>query len=555
MPRRRTPASTNGHRAPAPAAEPQINAEAVLQENAQLSERLAALELTLENLDWRLLTWQSQYEFSREGLRQIVELARIFNLKNPIVKRGVQVQRLYVWGQGWSVKAKDEAVQAVLTAFIDDPKNQVELTGHQARMQKETELQTDGNLFLVFFVNQVTGRVRVRSIPFDEIGDIITDPDDSKTNWYYRRVWSEQRLSDSGVIETTSKEAYYPDWRYNPTVRRPDIAGVPVVWDTPIHHIKTGAYSNWKFGVSEIYAAIDWARAYKEFLEDWASIVRAYRRFAFQLTTPGGKSGIAAAKTKLNTTVGTGSGQAYDTNPPPIAGSTFISSPDVSLQPVRTQGATVSAEDGRRILLMVAAAVGLPETFFGDVSVGTLATANSLDRPTELAMRDRQTFWASEYGQILTYVIVWAVKAPSGPLRGLGTVVRSVEDGQIEETIDWGETQCHIDIDFPPIISEGLRDQIASIVSAGTLDGRQLAGTIDIVELTRMLLNALGEDDVDEIMDKLFPGGEVPDWAKPEAIAQQKQDALQMRQQIGQQAAQEAAKEIRAKLMQLWEAG
>ena len=40
MPRRRTPASTNGHRAPAPAAEPQINAEAVLQENAQLSERL-----------------------------------------------------------------------------------------------------------------------------------------------------------------------------------------------------------------------------------------------------------------------------------------------------------------------------------------------------------------------------------------------------------------------------------------------------------------------------------------------------------------------------------
>lgn len=554
--RRRTPAaSTNGHRAPTPAAEPQINAEAVLQENAQLSERLAALELTLENLDWRLLTMQSQYEFSREGLRAISELARVFAIKNPLIKRGIEVQRLYVWGQGWSVRAADDLIQQVVQAFIDDPKNQIELTGHQARMQKESELQIDGNLFLVFFVNQVTGGVRLRSIPFEEIGDIITDPDDAKAPWYYRRVWTEQRLTDSGAIEQQQHTAYYPDWRYNPTARRPDIQGYPVMWDTPIRHIKMGGFSNWKFGVSEIYAAIDWSRAYKEFLEDWASIVRAYRRFAFQLTTPGGKSAIAAAKTKLNTTVGTG-GSTYnglDTNPPPVAGSIFISSPDVSLQPVRTQGATVSAEDGRRILLMVAAAVGLPETFFGDVSVGTLATANSLDRPTELAMRDRQTLWAGIFGEIFDYVLAWAVKAPNGPLRGLGTLVRMVEDGQIEEAIDWGETDCRVDVDFPPIISDAMRDQVASIISAGTLDGRQLAGTIDVVELTRMLLVALGEDDVDEIMEKLFPGGVVPDWAKPETIAAQRQEMAQQRQNFAAQAAaREAAGEIRDKLVRLW---
>ena len=546
MPRHRT--QTNGAKPVDTTVQLQESVETLRQDNIVLTEQLRTLELALENLDWRQLTWQSQYEFSREGLRIITELARLFYLKNPMLKRGIEVQRLYVWGQGWSVKAKDEAIQEVITNFLDDAKNQVELTGHTARMLKETELRTDGNLFLVWFVNINTGRVRVRSIPMEEIQDIHCNPEDAKEPWYYRRSWNVQTMLPTGGVQTETRQAYYPDWKYNPTSRPSTIGNIPVMWDTPVFHIKTGGFSNWKFGVSEIYAACDWGRAYKEFLEDWASIVRAYRKFAFQLTTPGGKSGIAAAKTKLNTTVGGATGRGLDTNPPPIAGSTFISSPDVTLQPVRTAGATVSAEDGRRILLMVCAAVGLPETFFGDVSVGTLATANSLDRPTELAMRDRQTFWAHIFKQIFDFVLLWAVKAPSGPLAGMGTLVTEVEAGQVEERIDWGETKNHIDIEFPPIINAGLKDQIGAIISSGTLDGKSLAGTVDIVTLTRMLLVALGEDDVDEIMEKLFPGGQVPDWADPA-----KQHELEQKQFEQQPAAKqsglqqkEAIREVRS---------
>jgi hypothetical protein len=473
-------------------------------ENIELQERLAALEMALEADGWRMLTMQADQEFSREGLRLITELSRIMSLKNPLIKRGVQVQRLYVWGQGWNVKASDPDVQGVLDAFMKDPKNQVELTSHQARMQKETEQTTDGNTFFVFFVNALTGRVRVRTFQFEEVIEIVCDPQDAKSPWYYKRSWSEQTLdAGSGAIATMVKTAYYPDWRYNPVNKPASIGSYPVRWENPVYHIKTGGFSNWKFGCSEIYAAIDWSRAYKEFLEDWASIVRAYRRFAFQLSTPGGKSAIAAAKAKLGTTYGAG-GLGAETNPAPVVGSTFVAGDNVNLTPVRTSGATVAAEDGRRLLLMVAAAVGLPETFFGDVSVGTLATASSLDRPTELAMRDRQTFWQDIFQAIFDFVLLWAVKAPRGPLRGLGTVVVERDGDEISETVDWGDVDAHIDIDFPPIRSEALDAQMRAIVSAATLDGKAPAGTLDLMTTARLMLVALGVDDIDAILQKLF---------------------------------------------------
>lgn len=494
--------------------------ESLQLQNAELTERLAALEFALEGLDWRLLTTQAEHEFSREGLRTITELARIMYLKNPLIQRGVAVQRLYVWGQGVNVGSRTPEIQAVLDAFNDDPKNQVELTSHQARMQKEIEQQTDGNTFFVLFVNELTGRVRVRTLPFEEIHDIICDPDDAKSPRYYVRQWSEQRFDQAtGATTTKTRNAYYPDWRYNPKTKPPTINGVDVMWSSPVYHIKTGGFSNWKFGVSEIYAAIDWAKAYKEFLEDWASIVRAYRKFAFQLTTPGGKSGVAAAKSKLSTTVGTAAGE---TNPAPVAGSTFIAGEGHSLTPIRTSGATVAAEDGRRLLLMVAAAVGLPETFFGDVSVGTLATANSLDRPTELMMRDRQTMWASVYLAIYNFVLFWAVKAQNGPLRGLGTIQREVEGEEIIERVVWGDdVDAHINLDFPPIVAGDTLAQVQAIVQGAIVtNGAPL--TMDLPTLTRMVLVALGQDDVDEIVNRLYPDGQEatpPAGERPQAEA------------------------------------
>lgn len=467
-------------------------------ENTALRERLAALEMALESVDWRLLSMSADQEFTRQGLRDITEFSRIMFLKNPLIRRGVETKRLYVLGQGYNVKAADMEIDAALTAFYSDPDNRIELTSHQAHGMKETELQTDGNLFFVLFTNTQTGRVKLRSMPFDEVDDLVTDPEDAKRAWYYLRRWTQ--VDADGTQRPMA--AYYPDWRYQPLAQPSTFRDLPVRWEQPVFHVRVGGFSNWRWGISEVYAAIDWAKGYKEFLEDWASIVRAYRRFAFQLSTPGGRSGVAAAKARLSTTIGSGSGE---TNPPPLPGSTFIAGEGTTLTPVRTAGATVSADDGRRMLLMVAAATGLPETFFGDASVGTLATAKSLDRPTELMMRDRQTLWSDVLAQMHDYVLLQAVRAPRGALRGLGTVALSVEDGRRMEWVEWADDiDPHVAIDWPPLIEHDTAATIAAITQAATLNGQQLAGTMDVQMISRLVLSALGVQDVDQVLAGLF---------------------------------------------------
>jgi hypothetical protein len=487
-------------------------------EAVEMYERIASLEMALEAQGWRVLSADADNEFSRQGLRDITQFSRIMAIKNPLIKRAIAVQRLYVFGQDFNVTAETEEIDDLLTQFYDDPRNLAELTSHQAIGQKEVELQTDGNLFFVFFVNTATGRVRVRSIPFDEIDDRIANPDDAREPWYYLRRWQETIINqDTGVPETTPRVAYYPDWRYTPTAKPATIGGLPVQWERPVFHMRVGGYGNWKFGLSEIYDAIDWARAYKEFLEDFASITRAYRKFAFKLTTPGGRTALGAAKTKLN--AGPMGGGATDM--PPAVGSTFIGNPDVNMEPMRTAGATVGMEDGRRLLLMVAASFGLPETYFGDASVGTLATAKSLDRPTELKMIDRQTLWTTALSAIHDYVLFWAVKAPQGPLRGLGRIVSTVEDNQLAEQLIWNDgVDPHVAVVFPPVVTDGVAQTVTAIVQAATLGGAPLAGTIELPALAAMLMSALGVKDSDEILAAMFPDGQVPPSASSGAGAE-----------------------------------
>ncbi len=494
-------------------------------ENEQLNlsvdymrESLADLELQLEDAEWTRLSFESGQEFSREGLKRICALSRLYFLKNPLINRAVTLQSMYVWAQGVSIQGSSPLIDGVVQAFLDDEQNKAELFGHQARSMKEQDLQVTGNLFFSLFTHLSTGRVRISSIPVDEITDIITNPQNRKEPWYYKRVWTPQTLSvDSGVVAAEgTKTAYYPDWKYTPdALSKPKrIGGHPVMWDAPVYHVKVGGLSDMRFGVPETYSGLDWAKAYKDFLEDWATIVRAYSRFAFKATTPGGKKGVAAAKAKLGTTVSTGTGRA-ETNPPPVAGSTLVAPEGFKLDPIKTAGATTKAEDGRRMLLMVCAATGLPETFFGDVSVGTLATANSLDRPTELKFRDRQELWKSIVAGLIDYVIDKRALAPGySALKG-SKVLNDEKDGwlvALANDPDTGEPiDRHVNIDFPSILEHDGGEEVKSIIAAATLEGKTLAGTIDQKTVSRLLLTALGQDDIDDLLDLIYPeDGEEP---------------------------------------------
>lgn len=463
-----------------------------------LNERLLELELALENQSWARLTWEAEQEFSRAGLRKIAELARLMYIKNPLIGRGVNVQADYVFAQGVTIRSDNEATNTAIQQFMDDERNKVEMFGHPALLRKERTLQTKGNLFLTLFTDRLSGRVVIRSLPVDEVEEIISDPDDRQTPWYYLRVWNEKRFDlVSGAIAIVARETYYPDWRYSPRVKPQTIGGHPVNWNAPVYHVSAGGLDDMTWGIPEVYSSLDWGKAYKDFLEDWATITRAYSRFAFNLTTKGGARGVAAAKSTLGTTYGN-SGSSLDTNPPPVTGATFISSEGVKLDPIRTSGATTKMEDGRRLLLMVAAGQGLPETFYGDVSVGTLATATSLDRPTELKFLSRQQLWKDVFQTLCRYALAAAIQAPRNALRG---TVRVEDDGtpQIMVYGDDGEmVPPNVIVEFPPLIEHSTPERVGAIMQASAKlpDERLIAS---------MLLNALGQSDTDDLLNRMYP--------------------------------------------------
>lgn len=490
-----------------------------------LQERITELELALhdgDGLGWSKIGGGSSREFSRDAIRRIAALARLFYLANPLINRAVSLQAQYVFGQGVNINGRHPDVDEVVQAFLDDEKNRAELTSHQARLMKEIALQTEGNIVFVLFTNTATGRVRVRSLPVDEVEDIITDPEDAKSPWFYKRVWC-QRGTDlqTGQTKNEDRTAYYPDWRYQPRTRQARIGDKPVLWDQPIYHVKVGGLPDMRFGVPETYAAHDWARAYKSFLEDVATLMRAYARFAGKVTNLRGAKGVAAGKARMGTTQGANSAE---TNPPPLTGSIFMGADGVDYTPLNIRGASVNPEDGRRLLLMVCAAVGLPETFLGDVSVGTLATAKSLDRPTELKYKDRQTLWVDIFQHILGFQVKQAVRAKR--LRG---TVTTTDDG--DELVDLGNEidpdtgqealdartgqpipiNPGIDVDFPPVLEHDVGETVGAIVSAATLGGHPLAGTMDAKLAARLLLSALGQDDIDDLLEELFPEEELED--------------------------------------------
>jgi len=445
-----------------------------------LIERIAPLEMALDDIGWtRIWGEESDQEFTREGLGKIAHLSRMMFLKNPLVNRGVCVKRLYVWGQGVSIKAKDPEIDQVIQQFINDRKNLVELTGHAAQTLKETDLECDGNIFLVMFTDK-NNKVKLRSIPFTQIMSKVNNPQDAKDTWYYQREWQEKGHG---------KKALYPDWLYLPTSKPAAINGIKVMWDSPVYQTKIGGFSDWQFGVSEIYASIDWARAYKEFLEDWATITRAYARFAWQANVKGGKNAIDAVKSKFGAAE-----PSTALTPPPAVGSIAITSENATMTPMRTAGATTTPEDGRRIMLMVSAALGLPETFFGDVSVGTLATATSLDRPTELNMIDRQMLWQSVFTDVLNYVLLKAIKG--GTLTGKADLIP--EENTLEQ-IKWndGDFDDVVQIRFPEIIEGVKAENVKAITDAA------MTGLLDSETLSRLLLTALGETDVEQTMEDM----------------------------------------------------
>lgn len=479
-------------------------------------ERLAELELALEDVGWDRLGGESARELSRDAIRKISDLALLHYIKNPLTNHGVEVQGHYVFAQGVSIEGESEEVDKVWKLFWNDPANRAEFTTPAALFQKEIDLQIEGNLFLALFTSIKNGAVRIRSIPANEIVDIITNPEDDKEPWYYRRRWMERSMTSGAWVGTNQREALYPAWNYRPRSKFPAQYGLKIHWDAPVYHVKVGGTSSMRFGVPEIYSALDWARAAKKMLENYSTVRSTHARFANALEVKGGKAGVAAAKTKLASTLGD-TGDAAETSPSAVAGSTFIGAEGYMLNILRTGGAQAAPEEARYLFVMTAAGHGLPYSILtGDADKSNLATAKSLDRPTELRMLMRQRLWSTVIQDINTYVVIASVRAAKGSLKGKMVV----DEWGVERVVLQGGTKDEpiptgVTVTFPSILEHDVDAAVKALVSAFTLDGKADAGLFSEPTQIRELASALGIEDVDALVDEYVKKAEEAPEAEP----------------------------------------
>lgn len=491
-----------------------LREKAVMQEEIyDLQENMSRLQLELENEGYRRLTVGTEQEFDRYHLEQLVKLTAAMAIKNPTIGRIVNVQSDYVFGRGVKFVAKHPLVQSVVDEHVEYCHNQKVLYSHDSMSRQERELQVNGNLFFALPTNPRTGRVTVRDIPMLDIVDIIRDPDDYHNEWFFKRAYT----ATEGPNVSVRRVTYHPALGISKDmgIRLPawETEAGEIDWNSPIYHAAFNKYGRMKFAVPEIYPCIDWALAYKRFLEDWSSIMRSFARMSMKISGLGGKKQAAAAKSKLQTSVNLTN--PLETNPSATVASYGLFGKGVDIEPVKTAGATTAASEGQPILNMVASGAGLPNTFFGDASQ---ARGDTLDRPTELKMVARQKLWAVVFGVILDYVVFQSAKCQQGAIRGAGaTLAQTVnlfDDTRVMAVVMPDNTDqsygpvgepmsAQVQVKFPELLERNVTDRVRALVNAVTQFGKPLSDIIpDKRFVCRLLLEALNVDGI----EALIPG-------------------------------------------------
>lgn len=444
--------------------------------------------------------------WTREELRQQHAFALTMYLRNPFVRRTVDVKTSYILGQGVTISSPQPEVNRVLQEFLDDQANQRAFTGAAMLRQRSRELSIFGQVFGCLFVNPAFGRVKVAVFDVNEIGFPLCDPDDKNTPWLWPRTYQRRSLeAQAGNAMPERVTEYHPDWNYNPASKPATINGCAVRWDRPVFQVKADGVGDSHIKPSPLLCVLDWARIYTKFLEHRFSVAAALSKWVHKITAAT-KKGAAAAAAKVTTgfvnnavkpatTPGAASGLAAP------AGGATVGSGEQNIEAMSVKGATINPEEGRRFLLAVAAGGGLPETFYGDVSVGSLATAESLDQPTALMMAEGQSTWSVPLEALALYALIQAARSPLNAFSKVARVEYVGTTPVVKVKAENGYEAVVIDVDFPEIVEPNVKDRIEAINSAKPLLPR-LPKT-----LARMALVALKQNNIDELLEHVPDDG------------------------------------------------
>lgn len=270
--------------------------------------------------------------------------------RNPLAKQAVVLTRQFAVGKGFAITYRNQAVQAVIEAFLGNPENATD------EYQKTfiQDLQVDGELFIRFFQGD-DGQVVIVPLPPWHVVDIETEPGFFRRVQRYHLVyWDGQRQVDEWVLADE------------------------------ILHVAINRHSYELRGRPDLFVILPWLRAYKEWLENRARQNKWRNALLWDVTIAGASPGsVANAAARYRT--------------PPPDGSIVVHSDKETWQAVTNPSSAGDvAEDGRQIKLMNAVGVGLPEYMLSDGENANLASATAQELPALWKFTDVQQIMAEQ---------------------------------------------------------------------------------------------------------------------------------------------------------------
>jgi len=189
----------------------------------------------------------------------------------------------------------------------------------------------------------------------------------------------------------------------------------------------------------------------------------ALARFAWKAKVQGGSTATTAVKSTFH---------EQETK----AGSTIVENMGVDMQPIRTDsGASQAYQDGRMLKLQVSSATGFPEQYFGDISIGNLATAKTVELPVQRMIESYQSVWADTYDDVFQFIL---------------------------ENNGISENDRYVDIDMPEVSQEAA-SSIAQAITLMVQSFPKLADSPDVLQQALLTMGIKNTSDVIDQLDKI----------------------------------------------------
>lgn len=418
------------------AAESKAGMVVMPRNDAQLLEaawdELRATNRELDMIGWQVLDYlggQPQ-EITTMSRRKMVQRARYVWMNDPQAGASVSLMNDFVFGRGVpNPRAKDEAVQNLFDGFWSDPDNKRAITTYAKQITLGTDLALQSNLFFLVFDDGDDGKVKMAVLDHDTVENCVRDPENPNRVLYWlvrpRKVSWDFRMDrpDVSVSNANLRPIYYEDFSGLKEAKEEQEAGardepVPLapsdrVGKGRVYHIAVNRFSGQVFGVPEFQRTIRWYSAYNDFMKARVDMAQASAAFIMKRKIKGSATQLAKMASRALSNRSDLSGaldQAEGMQAPPRPGSILDENENLSHENFKIDsGAGNAATDAHMIRAPISAATRFPQSYYGDETNTSLATATSLELPVLKAVESRQEMFEQMFRDMLDLVIERAV--------------------------------------------------------------------------------------------------------------------------------------------------